>query len=111
MASAQGSAPDAELPAGRPLRPFHRDPLSVAGRLAAAAALAVFWYFFVHKPTPGLGDEVARLTALLGPVKRKLVAQETWAQARLADRLHVGDVVQTDAAGAAEIAFDSGNVV
>jgi len=111
MASAQGTAPDAEPPAGRPLRLFQRDPLSVAGGLAAAAALAAFWYFFVHQPTPELGGEVARLTALLGPVKRRLVAQETWAQARLADRLHVGDVVQTDAAGAAEISFDSGNVV
>ncbi len=111
MASAQGTAPDAEPTADPSRRPSHRDPLSVAGWLVALLALAAYWYFFVHRPTPQLGDEVARLTALRDPVRRKPVAEETWAQARLADRLHVGDIVQTEASGAAEISFDSGNVV
>ncbi len=111
MASAQGTAPAAEPETARSVRPFYRDPLSLAGWLAALGALAAFWFFFVHQPTPKLGDEVARLTALFGPVKRRLVAQETWTSARLADRLHVGDLVQTDPTGGAEISFDSGNVV
>jgi hypothetical protein len=111
MASAQGTAPDAEPTADASWRPSHRDPLSVAGWLVALVALAAYWYFFGHKPTPRPGDEVARLTALIGPVKRKPVAQEIWTQARLAERLQVGDVVQTEALGAAEISFDSGNVV
>jgi hypothetical protein len=111
MASAQGTAPDAEPTADSSRRPSHRDPLRVAGWLVALAALVAYWYFFVHQPIPQLGDAVARLTALLGPVKRKPVSEEAWAEARLADRLHVGDVVQTEAAGAAEISFDSGNVV
>jgi hypothetical protein len=111
MASEQGTASDAEPTGGPSPRPLQRDPVSIAGGLLALAALAAFWFFFVHKPTPQLGDAVARLTALLGPVKRKPVAEESWAEARLADRLHVGDVVQTEASGAAEISFDSGNVV
>ncbi len=110
MASAQGTAPNAEPPAGRSRRPFE-DPLTVAGGLVAIAALLTYWYVFVHVPTPHRGDEVARLTAVLGSVRRKPAREEAWVAARLADRLRVGDVVQTEAAAAAEIAFDSGNVV
>jgi hypothetical protein len=111
MASSQGNAPDAEPIPDLSRRPFYRDPLSVAGWLVALAALGSYWYIFFHRPTPRLGDEVARLTALLGDVMRKPVAQDSWAPARVADPLHVGDVVQTEPSGAAEISFDSGNVV
>ncbi len=111
MARAQGTAPDVEPAANPSWRRFYCDPLRVAGWLLALAALVTYWYFFVHKRTARLGDEVARLTAVAGPVMRKAVAQESWLPARLAERLRVGDVVQTEAAGAAEISFDSGSVV
>src|SRR5512141_2336404 len=110
MASPLGTTPDASIPA-RVRRPFYKDPLSVAGWLLALAAIVGFWLFFVYTPTPRIGDAVARLTAVLGQVKRKPAAREAWNEARLAERLLVGDVVQTEPSAAAEISFDAGSVV
>ena len=83
---------------------------SSAGRSPSRRSLA-YWYFFVRKPMPKLGEQIARLTAVVGAVKLKPDATEGWADARLADRLRVGDVVQTEPAVRREISFDSGNVV
>jgi hypothetical protein len=117
MASARSVVPDAE-PSSKtraisrpPRKPPHKDPLSLLGWSVALAALVAFWYLFVRKAPPQAGDEVARLTALAGQVKLKAVAREAWTDARVFDRLRVGDVVQTEAASAAEISFDAGNVV
>jgi hypothetical protein len=117
MASARSIAPDAEpapdapLVARPPRRPPHRDPLSLLGAGLALASLLGFWYLFVRRPAPRPGDAVAHLSAVVGRVKLRAVEQEAWRPARVPERLRVGDMLQTEAGSAAEIAFDSGNVV
>jgi len=96
----------------RPRRkPFHRDPLSIIGWGIAFASIVAYWYFFVRQPVPKPGQQIARLTAVEGKVKVKPNEQEAWADARLSDQLHVGDVVQTEARAGAQISFNSGSVV
>jgi len=102
--------PEPETPR-RPRRPFHKDPLSVLSWSIALAAVAAYWWLFVHKPVPQPGQQIARVTAVAGTVKVKPNATEGWRDARLADRLHVGDVVQTQPRSGAEISFNTGNVV
>jgi hypothetical protein len=112
-------APDAPgtvaLPAteiARPSRrPFHKDPLSIIGWGIALVSILAYWYFFVRKPVPSPGQQVARLVAVEGKVKVKPNAKEAWGDARLADRLHVGDVVQTETRSGAQIQFNSGSLV
>jgi hypothetical protein len=96
----------------RPQRkPSYKDPVSIVGWGVALAAIVLYWYYFVRTPAPKPGEEVARLTAIEGRVKVKPNAREGWGEGRLADRLHVGDVVQTDPRSGAEVSFDSGSVV
>lgn len=113
MASARPDATaPASAPAGRPPRPpAYRDPLMLFGWLVALVALLAYWQLFVRKAPPRRGEEVARLTAVAGQVRLRVVTQDAWVEARVAERLRVGDVVQTEAASGAEIAFDAGNVV
>jgi hypothetical protein len=116
MASEEPDAPDTVAPpatvvARAPRRPFYRDPLSIVGWGIALASIVAYLYFFVRKPVPKPGQQVARLTAVEGRVKVKPNAKEAWAEARLADRLHVGDVVQTETRAGAQIQFNSGSLV
>jgi hypothetical protein len=92
-------------------RPVYKDPLSIIGWSVALVAIVLYWYYFVRKTVPRPGEEVARLTAIEGRVKVKPNAREGWGEARLADRLHVGDVVQTEPRSGAELSFDAGSVV
>jgi len=94
-----------------PSRPFYKDPLSLVGWGIALASIVAYWYFFVRKPVPKPGQQIARLTAVAGKVKVKPNAKEAWAEALLAEQLHVGDVVQTETRAGAEISFNSGSVV
>jgi hypothetical protein len=116
MASEEPVDSDTEILAAtevaRPRRkPFHKDPLSIIGWGIALASIVAYWYFFVRKPVPKPGQQVARLTAVEGKVKVKPNDQEAWTDARLSDQLHVGDVVQTETRSGAEIHFNSGNRV
>ncbi len=96
----------------RPARkPIYKDPLSIISWSIALAAIVAYWYFFVRKPVPRPGTQIARLTAVEGKVKVKPNAQEAWADAGLSSQLHVGDVVQTETRAGAEISFNSGSVV
>jgi hypothetical protein len=92
-------------------RPFHKDPLSLLGWGIALLSILAYWFFFVRKPVPRPGQQIARLTGVEGRVNVRPNAREAWAEARLADDLHVGDVIQTERRSAAEISFDSGSVV
>jgi hypothetical protein len=92
-------------------KPFHKDPLSLIGWGIALAAIVTYWYFFVRKPVPTPGQQVARLTGVDGKVKVKPNAKDAWSDAPLATQLHVGDVVQTETRAGAEISFNSGSVV
>jgi hypothetical protein len=94
-----------------PRRPFYKDPLSIIGWGIAFASIVAYWYFFVHKPVPKPGQQIARLTAVEGKVKVKPNEREAWGDARLSDQLHVGDVVQTETRAGAQISFNSGSVV
>jgi len=94
-----------------PRRPFYKDPLSIIGWGIALASVVAYWYFFVRKPVPKPGQQIARLTAVEGKVKLKPNAKEAWGDARLSDQLHVGDVVQTETRAGAQISFNSGSVV
>lgn len=96
----------------RPARkPFYKDPLSIIGWGIALASIVAYLYFFVRKPVPKPGQQIARLTGVEGRVKVKENAQEAWGDASLAAQLHVGDVVQTETRAGAEISFNSGSVV
>jgi len=96
----------------RPTRkPFYKDPLSIIGWGIALASIVAYWYFFVRKPVPKPGQQIARLTGVEGKVKVKPNAQDAWAEVGLAEQLHVGDVVQTETRAGAEISFNSGSVV
>ena len=95
----------------RARKPFYKDPLSIIGWGIALASIVAYWYFFVRKPVPKPGQQIARLTAVEGKVKVKPNAKEAWGDARLQDQLHVGDVVQTETRAGAEISFNSGSVV
>jgi hypothetical protein len=92
-------------------RPFYKDPLSIIGWGIALASIVAYWYFFVRKPVPKPGQQIARLTGVEGKVKLKPNAKEAWGEVRLAEQLHVGDVVQTENRAGAEISFNSGSVV
>jgi hypothetical protein len=94
-----------------PRRPIYKDPLSIIGWGIALASVVAYWYFFVRRPVPKPGQQVAQLTAVEGRVRVKPNEQEAWAEARLADKLHVGDVVQTEIRAGAQISFNSGSVV
>ena len=116
MAGEVPVAPDTEILAATgvthpPRKPFYQDPISIIGWGIALAALAAYGYFFVRKPVPTPGQQIARLTAVEGKVKVKPNAREAWERARLSDQLHVGDVVQTETRAGAEISFNSGSVV
>jgi FecR protein len=117
MAGEESVAPEtqgfsaAEIVAGTPRKPFYEDPLSLVGWGLALAAVLAYWYFFVRKPAPKPGQEVAEITALEGNVRLKLNTSEAWEEARRQARLHVGDVVQTDPGSGAEIQFDTGSLV
>lgn len=94
-----------------PRKPFYKDPLSIIGWGIALASIVAYWYFFVRKPVPKPGQQIARLTGVEGKVKVKPNAGEAWAEVALAEQLHVGDVVQTETRAGAEISFNSGSVV
>ena len=116
MASEEPVAPDTEILAATevtrpPRKPFYKDPLSIIGWGIALASIVAYWYFFVRKPVPRPGQQIARLTGVEGKVKVKANAMDAWANARLSDQLHVGDVVQTETRAGAQISFNSGSVV
>ena len=116
MASEEPVDSDTEILAAtevaRPRRkPFYKDPLSIIGWGIALASIVAYWYFFVRRPVPKPGQQIARLTAVEGKVKVKPNEQEAWGDARLSDQLHVGDVVQTETRAGAQISFNSGSVV
>jgi hypothetical protein len=116
MASEEPVAPDTEILAPTevtrpPRKPFYKDPLSIIGWGIALASIVAYWYFFVRKPVPKPGQQIARLTGVEGKVKVKANAMDAWESARLSDQLHVGDVVQTETRAGAQISFNSGSVV
>lgn len=116
MASEEPAVSETEILAAtevaRPRRkPFYKDPLSIIGWGIAFASIVAYWYFFVRKPVPKPGQQIARLTAVEGRVKVKPNDKEAWADARLSDQLHVGDVVQTETRAGAQISFNAGSVV
>lgn len=94
-----------------PRRPFYKDPLSIIGWGLALSSIIAYWFFFVRKPVPKPGQEVALITALAGKVRIKPNAREAWEEARHQERLRVGDVVQTEPKAGAEIQFDTGSLV
>lgn len=106
-----GAFPETEVSVRPPRRPFYKDPLSILGWGIAFASVVAYWFFFVRKPVPKPGQQIARFTAVEGRVKLKPNAKEAWADVRLSDQLHVGDVVQTENRAGAEISFNSGSVV
>jgi hypothetical protein len=117
MASEDTVAPETEAFAAteivtrKPRKPFFKDPLSLISWGLALAAVVAYWYYFVRKPVPKPGQEVAQLTALEGTVRLKPNASEAWEEARRQARLHVGDVVQTEPRSGAEIQFNTGSLV
>ena len=92
-------------------KPFWKDPLSIIGWGIALGSIVAYWYFFVRQHIPEPGEQVARITAVVGAVRVKPNEQEIWNDAALSDLLHVGDVVQTEPVSAAEISFDAGSTV
>ena len=83
MASEEPVDPDTEVlsateVARPPRRPFYKDPLSIIGWGIALASIVAYWYFFVRKPVPKPGQQIARLTAVEGKVKVKPNEQEAW---------------------------------
>jgi hypothetical protein len=90
---------------------FWADPLRLLGWGVTLLALGAYWFLFVRRPPPAPGQPIARLTAVEGVVRLKANAGEAWTRARLAEQLHVGDVLQTEARAGAVISFDSGSVV
>jgi hypothetical protein len=92
-------------------KPFYKDPPSIIGWGVALASVIAYWYFFVRKDVPKPGEQVARVTAVVGRVRVKPNDLEAWNDARLQDALHVGDVVQTEQRSGAAISFNSGSLV
>jgi hypothetical protein len=92
-------------------RPFYADPLRIAGWALALLALASYWWLFERRPPVRPGTRTARLTIVAGHVRVRPFAREAWVEARLGMALQVGDAVRTDPGAAAQIWFDSGNVV
>ena len=116
MASVEPAAPDTVAAAASEVvrstrRPFYKDPLSIVGWSIALGSTLAYWSFFVRKPPPKPGQQVARFVAVDGKVRVKPNAKEAWGDARLSDRLHVGDVVQTETRAGAQIQFNSGSLV
>jgi hypothetical protein len=115
MASEEPAVSEAgELPAGlrparRARRPFYKDPASLIGWGMALVSVLAYWYFFVRRPVPQPGEQVARFTIVEGRVRVKPNALEAWKEAVLQDLLHVGDVVQTERGSGAAIAFNTGS--
>lgn len=101
--------PEARSPS--PRRPFYTDPLSLLSWSIALASIVAYWYFFVRQPVPAAGAQVARFTAIEGRVRVKPNASDQWRGGKLADPLHVGDVVQTETSSGAQVFFNSGNTV
>ena len=71
MASEEPVAPDTEILTATevtrpPRKPFYKDPLSIIGWGIALASIVAYWYFFVRKPVPKPGQQIARLTARRG---------------------------------------------
>lgn len=117
MASEEPAVPETgELPATammprKPRPPFYKDPLSIIGWGLALAAVVAYWYFFVRRPVPKPGEQVARFSLVEGRVRVKPNALEIWKDAVLQDLLHVGDMVQTERASGAAIFFNSGSTL
>jgi hypothetical protein len=116
MASDETDAPDTEVLTSTEVartarKPFYKDPLSILGWGIALASIVAYWYFFVRKPVPKPGQQIALLTAVEGKVKVKPNQKEAWGEARLQDQLHVGDVLQTETRAGAQISFNSGSRV
>jgi hypothetical protein len=117
MASEEPAVPETgELPASpivsrKPRPPFYKDPLSIIGWGMALASVLAYWYFFVRRPVPKPGEQVARFTIVEGRVRVKPNAVEIWKDAVLQDLLHVGDVVQTERGAGAAIAFHTGSTL
>jgi hypothetical protein len=103
--------PATEVAPRKPLKPFYRDPLSIIGWGLALASIVAYWYFFVRQHIPEPGEQVARVTGIVGAVRVKPNAMEVWNDLRLEDSLHVGDVVQTEQNSGAEIHFNAGSLV
>jgi hypothetical protein len=99
------------LPPRKARKPFYKDPLSILGWGIALAAVVSYWYYFVREHVPKPGEQVARITAVEGRVRVKPNEVEIWNDARLADLLHVGDVVQTEPRSGAAISFNAGSMV
>ncbi len=106
-----GKLPATAIPPRRPRPPFYKDPLSIIGWGMALASVLVYWYFFVRRPVPKPGEQVARFTLVEGRVRVKPNAVEVWKDAVLQELLHVGDVVQTERGAGAAIAFHSGSTL
>jgi hypothetical protein len=106
-----GELPAGVSPARRARKPFHKDPASLIGWGMAVASVIAYWYFFVRRPVPQPGEQVARFSIVEGRVRVKPNALETWKEAVLQDLLHVGDVVQTERGSGAAIAFNSGSTL
>ena len=67
MASEDSVAPETEafgateIVTRKPRKPFFKDPLSLISWGLALAAVVAYWYYFVRKPVPKPGQEVAQL--------------------------------------------------
>ena len=106
-----GELPATELVPRKPRKPFYKDPLSIIGWGLALASVLAYWYFFVRRPVPKPGEQVARFSIVEGRVRVKPNAVEVWKDAVLQDLLHVGDVVQTERLSGAAIFFNSGSTL
>lgn len=117
MAFEDTGIPEAEeLPvtavaARKPRKPFYKDPLTLIGWGMALASVLAYWHFFVRQDIPEPGKQVARVTGIVGTVRVQPNEMEVWNDLKLADRLHVGDVVQTEQGSGVEISFDTGSMV
>ena len=81
MAGERPVDPDTEVPSATeaprpPRRPIYTDPLSIIGWGIALASVVAYWYFFVRRPVPKPGQQVAQLTAVEGRVRVKPHAQQ-----------------------------------
>ena len=104
--------PETPVPRRPPRPPFYKDPLSIISWSIALASIVAYWYFFVRKPVPRPGQQIARLTAVDGAVKLKPNAtgglegrapRRTSSASATSSRPSRGPV--------REISFNSGNVV
>jgi hypothetical protein len=103
--------PDTAVAPRTARKPFWKDPLSLIGWGLALGSVVAYWYFFVRQRVPEPGEQVARVTAIVGNVRVKPNALEVWNDLHLEAKLHVGDVVQTEQRSGTEISFLAGSVV